>query len=171
MSASSGLDKSGEWRPAFPGQREPFREGHSLAVKHGAYATLSLGPRATEIAETLRAVVPGGDPVDSVAVEAAAMVMARLERAMAALDAVDDAMERPMSQYIGDRLETLDQLGRLRQDARGWANVALRYLDALALVPTSRGRLGLDVVKTEDAIRSLAATGAEIRARRRDGDG
>ncbi len=125
-----------------------FPEGHTLSTRHGAYAVVSLGPRAAEIAEQLRALVPGGDPVDGPAVSVLASVLARLERAMSALDAVDAATsEHPLSQYAGSKTETLDQFARLRQDAKGWANVALRGLDALALVPTSRGRLGLDVAR------------------------
>jgi hypothetical protein len=130
-----------------PGNKLRFREGNGAAVRHGAYATLRLGARAAEIEDELRPLVPGGDPVDAPAVSVLAMVLARLERAMLALDQVDDTMERPLSQYVGAKGDTLDQLSRLRQDARGWANVALRGLDALALVPTSRGRLGLDVAR------------------------
>lgn len=125
-----------------------FPRGHSLSTRHGAYAVVQLGPRAAEIAEELRSLVPGGDPVDGPAVSVLALVLARLERAMVALDQVDEAMgERPLSQYVGSKTETLEQFGRLRQDAKGWASVALRGLDALALVPTSRGRLGLDVAR------------------------
>jgi hypothetical protein len=127
-----------------------FPAGHGLSTKHGAYAVVSLGPRAAEIAEQLRALVPGGDPVDGPAVSVLATVLARLERAMAALDAVDAATsEHPLSQYVGSKDATLDQFARLRHDAKGWANVALRGLDALALVPTSRGRLGLDVARAK----------------------
>jgi hypothetical protein len=51
-------------------------------------------------------------------------------------------------------------------DARAWANTARAYFDALGLTPTSRAKLGLDLVRQEDGLERLKAEGREIRLRR-----
>jgi hypothetical protein len=42
--SGSGVDETGDWTPAFPGQREPFRPGNSSALKSGATSELALAP-------------------------------------------------------------------------------------------------------------------------------
>jgi len=72
----SGIDEDGVWSPAFEGQREPFRPGNELrfepgndlAVRHGAFATLKLGPRVDELAAEVRELVPAYRPNDEVSV-------------------------------------------------------------------------------------------------------
>jgi hypothetical protein len=50
--ADSGVDRTtGDWSPAFEGQRPPADAGNDLAVKHGAYADVRLGPRVDELAD------------------------------------------------------------------------------------------------------------------------
>jgi len=41
------------WTPAFPGQRPPFRPGHQLSVRSGAFSSRLSEPLAVELAEEL----------------------------------------------------------------------------------------------------------------------
>ena len=52
-------------------------------MTHGAQATLALAPRANEIANDLRSVVPARSPSDEPMILLAALVLARIERANA----------------------------------------------------------------------------------------
>src|SRR4051794_6225610 len=97
-----------------------FERGNGVAVKHGAHAPLLLRPRADELMQALLAAI--GDrwePRFDAAVAATAMVGARLERAMAALDEA----AKP-----GD-------LASLETAARGWMRQWFTALAALGLTP------------------------------------
>jgi hypothetical protein len=74
-------ERCGERHPEW--QRCPFLPGNDLAVKHGAYATVALGPRVDELAEDIRDLVPGYTPCDEVAVRLLCLALARQERAEA----------------------------------------------------------------------------------------
>ncbi len=127
-SARSELDEGGGWTPAFPGQRPPFEPGNKVGLKHGAYATLRLGPRVDELAEAIWELVPMRRPADELAVRTLALTLARIEAAYTALE----------SALPGE-------LARLEADMRGWVNTERRLLNDLGLTPASRGRLGVDV--------------------------
>jgi hypothetical protein len=115
-----------------------FPPRHELSTRHGAYAVVKLGPRVDELASELRELVPTYQPADEPAVRLLALTLARLERAEEALEQAGPA-----------------ELGRLRQDALGWANAARRLLNDLAMTPTSRGRLGLDLTRAKgEALRA-----------------
>jgi hypothetical protein len=140
--------------------------GNSLAVKHGAYALLRLTPRAEELADELRELVPLASPFDSATIDALALVLAQLERASVFLSHVQGAeLEHFRS---GERLDKdeRDDLRRLASDTRSWANTALRYAEALGLTPSARMKLGIDAAQAQDALAELAARGREIRERR-----
>lgn len=126
---------AGEWVPAFPGQRPPFQPGHELSLKHGAYASVALGPRVAELADELRPHVPGYTPADEIALRILCLGLARLERSAAAVDDADPAA-----------------LERLRQDERGWSNTVRRFLSELGMTPRSRAQLGLDIARTGDEL-------------------
>jgi hypothetical protein len=126
MSAQPTTPK--DWTPAFPGQRPPFQPGHELSIRHGAYALLKLRPRAAELADAIRQLVPGYVPAHEPAVQAAAMTGARLEKAMAALE---------------DAGET--ELNALDGHARGWMRLWLSALDKLGLTPLAMSKLGLNL--------------------------
>lgn len=108
----------------------PFEEGNQAAVRHGAYATVALGPRVDELAELLRESVPAYSPSDEVAVRLLGLALARLEAAGTAIEGA-----------------TPGDLARLRADERGWVNTARRLLGDLGMTPTSRARLGLDLTR------------------------
>jgi|SRR5579862_1957852 len=106
----------------------PFEVGHELSVRHGAYGLVLLRPRAAELAVGLRdAMGATYAPRYEPAVAGVAMVAARLERAMAALD---DA-------------SAPGELARLEKDARAWMGLWLNGLGALGLTPASAARLQL----------------------------
>jgi hypothetical protein len=140
-----------------------FDQANTLSVRHAAYAVVHLGPRAAEIADELRELVPGYSVIDEPALRTTALVLARLEVATAALDAVDASSEdRPLAQYT---VEEAAKLQRLREDTRGWVNTARRLFNDLGLTTTSRAKLGLDIVQTEHTLERLKAEGREIRKR------
>jgi hypothetical protein len=134
-----------------PGNALGVRYGpaNTASVKHGCYSRLLLSSRAEEIGQTVRELLPIGAPADDFTVDAFSFVLAQIERASIVL-ATHQAAELQRLQdggtlTAGER----DDLRRLSADARGWANVALRYSDALGLTPTSRARLGLDIAATK----------------------
>lgn len=142
-----------------------FSQGNDAAVRHGAYSVLKLAPRAEQIATSLRESVPISSASDNATIDVLGFVLAQLERANLVLSHVqDDELSQIRNGKLGAAQR--DDLRRLAADARGWANTALRYSEALGLTPLSRARLGLDVARTEDTLAQLAATGAEIRVRR-----
>lgn len=136
-----------DWTPAFEGQRPPFEQGHDLSTKHGAYADLQLGPRVDELVHEYTTLVPAYRPSDQVMVRLLAVSLARIERAMLALEHA----------AAGD-------LGRLESDLRGWVNTSRRIASDLAMSPTARARLGVDVAVVErmwHTVTTLPATDAE----------
>lgn len=143
----SGIAETGEWLPAFPGQRPPFE------VRHGAYSKLQLGSRTSEIADELREDVVGYRPADEVVLRLLALCLARLEAAMTALEEAAPA-----------------ELERLRLDARGWVNSARRLANDLGMTPTARARLGLDVARARQAV-TLTSLAADAELERREKDG
>ena len=142
-----------------------FQSGHELSLRHGAYAgVVRLAPRASEIADDLRPLVPVYTDSDEPTVRLLALAFARLERAGAALDEVDARTSRDLVPYT---IADAAKLQRLRQDALGWLNAARRLANDLGLTPTSRARLGLNVVRAhaeaEATLANLEAGGRKLR--------
>lgn len=147
-----------------PGNR--IAVGNSNAVRHGSYALLQLRGRADDLAQGLRDMMVAEDlwrPSFVPTVEAAAVVLARLERAERALAELDERLEvenaHPLAGYLG-KPETREALGRLRQDAKGWANTARGYLADLGLNPASLARIARDTgvgraARAQAALRDL----------------
>jgi hypothetical protein len=127
-----------------------FQHGHTLSLKHGAYANVAISPRADELATLVRETAPVYEPCDEPAVRALGVILARIERAEMALADVDEGLDAasadPLAGYVG-RTERVDALTRLRSDLRSWLAVAERYFAALGLTPGSRARLGVDIAK------------------------
>lgn len=132
----------------------PFAEGNTLGVKHGAYGTVVLAPRAAEIADGLREAMISEElhrPIFEPAIRACALVLARVERASVALDAAEEDPE------IG-----LDMHMRLREDLRKWTNSARGYLSDLGLTPSALARISRDTgvgkaARATSALRELNA--------------
>jgi hypothetical protein len=135
----------------------PAEVGNRLAVRHGCYSMLTLGKRAREIAGSLTEVVPVVSAADTAAIEVLSMTLAQLERAHAVLAVAQTTeLEAITAKRALTRLER-ESLTRLSADARGWVNSSTRLLDQLGLTPTARARLGLDVVRGQDAVLRLNA--------------
>lgn len=131
MSGEHGVRRSEAIEPHSERIWAPFEKGNEVGLRHGSYSVLKLAPRAAEIADGVRALLPVYSPADEPAVQTLAVVLARLERATEALDGAGDPAD----------------LQRLRDDLRGWANTARRYFNDLGMTPTSRAKLGLDLVR------------------------
>src|SRR5688500_8911891 len=118
-----------EPRPARGYTREPFKHGNTLGLKHGGFVSpLRLQPRAEEIAEALRPVVPGYCEAFEPMVGIAATFLARAEVGLAAIARLDDAAANELAPYT---VADAAKLGRLREDVRGWLNSARRTLNDL----------------------------------------
>src|SRR5205085_324498 len=98
-----GIDGSGGWTPAFPGQRPPFAAGNDLAVRHGGYVSgLRLQGRASEIFESLKPHVPGYCEAFAPMLTICATLLARSEVALAAIAKLDEAAVSPLTPYTID---------------------------------------------------------------------
>jgi hypothetical protein len=119
-----------------------------LSTKHGAYAAAwrieaDVAERAAAIAE----LVPGMCPAFVPIVDAAAITSIRIDRAVAALSALDDlAGDKPLAAYLSEAAPRLDSL---RVDLRRWLDLYSRLLVQLGLTPSAAASLGLDVIQIE----------------------
>jgi hypothetical protein len=117
--AGSGLDEHGKWTPVFVGQRPPFEPGneigftpgHELSTKWGDRALLKLRPRAAELADQIRDLVPVWHASFGPVVELASMTMAQAEVAFAGLV---DAADPQETRWLDER-------------ASRWAKLAGQY--------------------------------------------
>jgi hypothetical protein len=140
--AGSGLDEQGNWTPQFPGQRPPFPAGHELSVTWGDRAMLKLRPRAAEIAEQIRGLIPLWNDSFGPVVELASMVLAQAEAAFAGL-ADDPDLEK--ARWLDER-------------ASRSSKQAGQYLDRLGLTPMAQAKLGVNlsqVARSEQLRRHL----------------
>ena len=128
-----------EWEPAFEGQRPPFERGNQLARRHGATAMVTLAPRAEEIADGLREIVPARSEADEPTLRLLALVLARVEAANAWL------AEHGVLRADGQPQGVLKALST-------WENTAARLANDLALNPTARAKLGLNVARARGAV-------------------
>ena len=118
----------------------PRPNARTAALKHGATGALCIAPRASEIADDLRALVPTGNARDEPAIRLLALVLARVEAANVWLD--EHGLFRNVQGEPQPVLKAAVDVGE-----HGGPD-----LDRLGLTPTSRAALGLDVVRTGDAL-------------------
>jgi hypothetical protein len=141
-----------------------FDRGNDLPVTHGAYLNpLKLEGRTAEIADEIRPTLPSYGPADEPILRLLALTLTRIERAASALERVDQNSASDLGPYV---FQDAQKFAALRADLRGWINTARNLANDLGMTPTSRAKLGLDLVRVEDALASLIATGREIRERR-----
>lgn len=131
-----------------------FQPGNALSARHGAYATVKLGPRVDELVELIRPDVPMVRPADELTIRLLAVTLARLERALEALEGGPAA-----------------DMARLEADARGWVNRATSLSDKLGLNPMARARLGVDVANARRAVTLTELAAEAEEERRRDAAG
>jgi hypothetical protein len=132
-----------------------FERTNTLSVRHGAYSAtevLRMDERTREIADAVRASVPGFHDGYAPIVEVYAVALRRLELAVAALDDFEQEAltrgARPSALKLG---EAGARLRRLEQDARGWANTSRQYAETLALTPAAAARVARDLGLAKDA--------------------
>jgi hypothetical protein len=118
--------------------------GNTRAVTHGAKADLLIAPRAEELRDQLRELVPAYTESDLPALTLLAWQLARCERANAYLDEVGLTNRKGIPRPVLKVLST-------------WENSAARLCDQLGMTPTARARLGVDHVRGFDLARRLAA--------------
>jgi hypothetical protein len=140
----SGIDpESGDWTPAFEGQRPPFEPGHELGgrpVEHGAYAVLALSPKALELAAELRAVYGGSEgDADELGRRVLAMCTLQLAASTSSVEQVTAAIER--GDDVDVWLGRLEARGRLSKDSRQWAETVRKWADSLGYTPVGRAQL------------------------------
>ena len=151
-------------RPGAHGRYAPFTAGHRVPERHGFWSSPMLRPddraEVEEIAAALREAMPFYRPSFELAVEGLACKLWRLRRGYR--DLSENGILR-----AGQPAAILGDLGKLER-------AVARDLAEFGMTPRSAVALGVDLLRGEVAERSLAdlaATGAEIRARRADGDG
>ncbi len=127
-----------------------FAPGNSFSLRHGGYSLAGLSDRVSEIADAIRPTLPAYSVADEPVLLLLSTTLARIERAIAALETVDENSS-PLGQYLGasDGPNLAPDLARLRQDLRAWIGLARRLANDLGLTPTSRARLGLDIAATQ----------------------
>lgn len=168
--AGSGINpETGEWTPAYPGQRPPFQPGHEVNLVHGARSERRLGPRAAEIEADMLADPDLPDHVRAPAFRAQARLTSR------AL-AIFDLMFEWASGMDADQLaEPRGKSGQgkpaieLVMQAQAKAST---QLDKIALsVPSyarTRKDLGIAQNNEEAALGRMAREGAALTARQAD---
>ena len=153
--AESGVDPStGDWVPAFAGQRPPFEQGNQVAVRHGVYSRgLAISARARELADEIRSVMPAYEPADEGMVRQLADAEARLERVIAAFVASDERTNDPLAAFH----EKTAPLGlvRLREEYHRLQRLIRNLRNDLGLTPTARARLRLDAASGVAAMARL----------------
>jgi hypothetical protein len=128
-----------------------FGKGNDAALRHGGYSLVGISERAAEIANQVRPTLPAYSVADEPALLLLATTLARIERANAAVETVDENAS-PLGSYLGaggDEPTLAPNLQRLREDLRAWIGLARRLTNDLGMTPTSRAKLGLDIAATQ----------------------
>lgn len=102
------------------------------ATTHGAKADLALAPRAAELADYLREIVPARAESDEPTIRLLALILARVETANAWI--AEHGIFTGKSGKVQPVLKALST----------WENSAARLCDQLGLTPTAKARLGVD---------------------------
>ena len=138
----SGIDpETGEWTPAYPGQRAPFGPGNRAAATHGATSARIVGEAAAGIEAELRA-SPWAPWLRDPALDED---VAALARCMASERLVEAWLDRAMS--FGEALDVADDPDA-EPAAAAEAHAVMTAMERLRLVSGRaarlRHRLGLD---------------------------
>lgn len=144
----------------------PAPRGNHRALKHGSYARLRLAPRAQELADELRPLVPLYTPAHEPALQLLAMTLARCEAASVALAAADEAVAAGDATGLSAYGKKAQALERLRDDARGWIRQSVKLLETLGMTPSSAAKMGLQLALAEGTVAQLVETGRAVRIAR-----
>ena len=142
---------TGDWVPAFRGQRPPFAPGNELAAVHGAYSPRKVEPLAIEIRSAVLA-----DP-------SAAYLLAPRWAAAVWAWARAEAQVQLLTEFLTARgVESHDGLGDLEEERVMSAYRLLHQAEARAL--SGRRALGLDPLSAARFGRDRAATAHDTAA-------
>lgn len=110
-----------------------------------------IAPRAAEIREML--VDDLAVPADGfgAALDIGSIAMAQIERAHVFFANEQNAYLRKV-QAGEDTAEDAERVQRLSKDMRAWISTTMRCLDALALTPTAKGKLGHELAEARRAL-------------------
>jgi hypothetical protein len=129
-----------EHGPACPCTRcQGFEKGNGHALIHGARSVVALEPRAAEIADEVRGLVPASSPSDEPSIRLLALALAQVEAATVWL------AENGIVDETGNARNLLKHLGTMM-------NTAARIAANVGMTPTSRAALGVDVARTHDVL-------------------
>lgn len=139
-----------DYRPARGYTWEPFKPGHTLSMRHGAYSPRRVDPVAAELVEYAVEVAPYlADPGYALALHAWADAEARAQLLRA---------------YV-DEHGLLDEKGRPRPcvgDLHRFERRAAEARTRLGLDPLSRAKLGKDVTGAQVDLARLMAQAAHM---------
>lgn len=130
----------------------PAESGNARALKHGAYSPGVVGPIALDIEKEIMDLIRGDGlsfvkPIDQITVGGLAECLAII---------------RQLASYLDEHgLIVRGKLNPVLGELRGYLNSARRYCETLALTPTSRSKLGLDISRQWDFARAMAEAEAE----------
>ncbi|MDN5919512.1 MAG: hypothetical protein L0I76_31175 [Pseudonocardia sp.] len=130
-------EPAGEWRPAFPGQRPPFRPGHEVNLRHGAFTPRIVEPRAAELVEAVLA-----EP------DVAYLATPSYRPSLHAWARAEAQVELLAAHLAGRDFDDLDALSARAQLERAEGRAAAART-RLGLDPLSRARLGRDVTSMQ----------------------
>jgi hypothetical protein len=120
----------------------PAKPGNQLAKKHGAFSRFQLEPRASELAEDIRVLMPHRSPSDEMAIRLLSLSLAQVEAATlyVAVHGLVDAAGSPQP--------ILRHLGTM-------VNTSARLCDRLGPTPAGRAQIGLATTPDADQLRLL----------------
>lgn len=140
-----------DWVPEFPGQRPPFAEGNTLAVKYGAGSPRIVNPIAQElITEVLSTPATAylAEPRYAPALLAWATAEAKTQLISDWVDRMDLTAAASSERGQTSPLELL----------RKWSTTAMNHRQRLGLDPLSAARLGKDVAVGQAADAAVELT-------------
>jgi hypothetical protein len=154
-SAEVELDHDGT--PLEPWQRPPFRPGHTLSMRHGAYSPRRYEPLAAEMIDQVleHAAQPGSSTayLSEPSYRPALWSWAKTE---AQLQLIEEWLAEHGDQAGG----FIDGEGEMRGPANYWLRLsasAAKQRESLGMTPLSRARLGRDVASSQVDLARLAA--------------
>jgi hypothetical protein len=148
-------EDDGRWTPAFATQREPFKPGHVLSLRHGVFSERAITPVAQRVAELVLSIAP--------AMAAYPLEVDLYSRTYGVVLLIDAEL---------DRIGVLDERGGPRESLLKWrssfARQAMSQLREMGLTRKAAAELQLDVAAaaqaTVTAAQRAAAAPAEVKA-------
>lgn len=139
-----------------------FQPGHKYSPgaveKHGAYKTvLTLAPEAAELADIVREHMPVQSPAFEGTLQSYCILLARINRAHAALEKVEADKEAGL---VADGEEPL---ATLRDDLRKWTSSSLKYAIQLGLTPMSASAIARNIGNERTAATGRPLTQQELK--------